>query len=134
MQPLKLDKLSMKSSIIPNIIHSLDASHLFNTLDRCFKNDVNIMTIHDCFGAHSNHIEMLRSNLKLAFIQMYISNDWLLQFHNHNLEAITRYGIINKESNIIITDLGQFKLPVLPESVDACLFQQDILNSEYMVS
>lgn len=95
-KPLELDKLRMKQSIVPNVIHSLDAAHLLETLNVCFSNGINVMTIHDCFGVHPNNIETLRINLKNVFVSMYISNDWLIEFHNYNLKRISGYGEIIK--------------------------------------
>jgi DNA-directed RNA polymerase len=69
----KIDKSAMKSSIIPNIVHSLDAAHLFKTVANF---DYDIMTIHDCFCVHPNNSNKLRKELKLAFVDMYFTNNW----------------------------------------------------------
>lgn len=122
----------MKSSIVPNIIHSLDASHLLDTVTRCFDSNFDVMTIHDCFGVHPNNIETLRFHLKSVFINMYISNDWLSSFHARNLEALSGFGVV--EDSYIITDRGRFKIPSLPKHVTVSLYKDDIMNSEYMFS
>jgi DNA-directed RNA polymerase len=47
----KLDKKKQSQAIIPNIIHSLEATHLINLIN--YVDDQNFMpvvTVHDCFG------------------------------------------------------------------------------------
>src|ERR1700726_4592241 len=56
----ELNTLKQKQAIIPNIIHSLDATHLINLINKAnhlsFKP---IISIHDCFGTHPNKMEEL---------------------------------------------------------------------------
>jgi DNA-directed RNA polymerase len=50
----ELDKLKQTNAIILNIIHSLDATHLINLINK--SQDIGfapIITVHDCFGTHS---------------------------------------------------------------------------------
>jgi DNA-directed RNA polymerase len=136
MRPLKLDKLHMKSSIIPNIIHSLDAAHLFKTVNTCKDLNIDIMTIHDCFGVHPNNIELLRSNIKSAFVEMYFNSDWLEQFHERNLITLANYGTIiidSDQTQVIKTEIGTFVIPNIPSKSDINLLANDIINSEYII-
>ena len=53
--PERLNKGKQKGAIIPNVIHSLDASHLMQVVppEKVFENNLNmVLTVHDCFGTH----------------------------------------------------------------------------------
>lgn len=67
-----IDKRKQLNSVIPNIIHSLDASHIYiwisSAKEAKFKP---IITIHDCFGTHPNKIEEFSLMLKKEFILLY---------------------------------------------------------------
>lgn len=68
-KPHTIDKATMKSSIVPNIVHSFDAAHLFNLVNLCIHKEISVMTIHDCFGVHPNHVDDLRELIKAGFIE-----------------------------------------------------------------
>lgn len=56
----KLDTTKQIIAFIPNIIHSLDASHLMKVVMSSIKGGYcPIITIHDCFGTHPNKMEIL---------------------------------------------------------------------------
>ena len=57
-----MDPLKQRSAIIPNVIHSLDASHLMNVINTAFTKGINdLITVHDCFGTHPNNLSLLVS-------------------------------------------------------------------------
>jgi DNA-directed RNA polymerase len=59
-------------AIIPNIIHSLDASHLINLINTAInKNFTPIISVHDCFGTHPNKMDELSFLVKKEFITLY---------------------------------------------------------------
>ena len=60
--------LKQKQAIIPNVIHSLDATHLANIINN---NNIQIIGIHDCFGALPNEIEILEKSVREEFISLY---------------------------------------------------------------
>jgi DNA-directed RNA polymerase, mitochondrial len=61
----KLDNKKQVQAIIPNIIHSLDASHLINIINTAINLNFNqILTIHDCFGTHPNNLDKLLNLVK----------------------------------------------------------------------
>ena len=91
----KLDKRKQNQAIIPNIIHSLDANHLMSVINYSYKHlPFPIITIHDCFGTHPNHMEDLEKIVKLEFI--FEDNNWDF---NSNIEFL----IIDSEIKDIST-------------------------------
>jgi DNA-directed RNA polymerase len=67
-------------AIIPNIIHSLDASHLIKLINsvsrghadaRYAMNDLNyIIPVHVCFGTQPNQLGVLEEKVKREYILM----------------------------------------------------------------
>ena len=49
-----MNKQKQKNAIIPNIIHTLDSSYLYNIILDFNKLNKNVISIHDCFGTHPN--------------------------------------------------------------------------------
>lgn len=84
-----IDKNKQIQSIIPNIIHSLDASHLINLINTSIKLKFSpIISIHDCFGTHPNNIEKLIYLIKIEFIILYTKENFLVQFHKNILDSL----------------------------------------------
>lgn len=81
------DKFKMRSSISPNFVHSLDASHLIKTVN--FMSDLGITdvcTVHDSFGTHAGNCDMLHMATRMTFTNMYKRNI-LLDFWNEQAKA-----------------------------------------------
>jgi len=64
-----------KAGIAPNFIHSLDASHLVLTVNKCAENGItNFAFIHDSFGCSPGEMEKMNKTLRETFIEMYSGN------------------------------------------------------------
>lgn len=75
----KMNKIKQVNATIPNIIHSLDASHLYKVIDlMAIKNIHQFITIHDCFGSHPNNIEIMSKLVKISFIEMYSNPEYIV--------------------------------------------------------
>ena len=86
----KLDKSKQIQAVIPNIIHSLDASHLINILNTGLNSTLShIITVHDCFGTHPNEVGDLKKLVILEFIKLYTDTDFLNLFHERLLQSFT---------------------------------------------
>lgn len=71
----QLSLIKMKSGSAPNIIHSLDASHLVMAI--CAAKDKGIedlWTVHDDFGAHGIHTDSLHQVLREQMVALYQDN------------------------------------------------------------
>ena len=74
----KVDSRKQINAIIPNIIHSLDAAHLMQIVNRGISNMKYpyILTVHYCFGAQPNNIDELKNLVLTEFIQLYTNEDF----------------------------------------------------------
>ena len=63
-----------RQSIVPNIIHGMDASHLMFTREM-LPDDVELVAVHDSFGCHVADIETLNTTLRKAFHKLYTEYD-----------------------------------------------------------
>ena len=74
----EVDRRRMRNAISPNVVHSLDASHLVMSVCYASDNDIhNFAMIHDSFGTHAANTNLLAACLREAFVQMYETNDVL---------------------------------------------------------
>ena len=105
----KTNKAKQSLAIIPNIIHSLDASHLSNVIINAFENETYpILTIHDCFGTHPNLMDQLYNIVKIEFIKIYLTENFIDKFHTKNLDSISEHGYIIEKDNI--TEINYIKI------------------------
>lgn len=83
-----LDKGRMGNGLSPNVIHSMDASHMaFTTVD-AFANGVqNLGGIHDCFATTPSEMRQVRDSVRNTFAAMY-SEDWLTAITSELLAQI----------------------------------------------
>ena len=97
----------------PNFIHSLDASALTKTVNRCLQEGIhNFAMVHDSYGTHCSNIPLMQKILRHEFVEMYEDNDVLADLKDH---AVKR--------------LGDVDLPELPKRGSLDLKQ--VLKSEY---
>lgn len=90
---LEVNVSKQKQGISPNLIHSLDASHLqLTTLDLIKKGITDFVFIHDDFGCHAGNTEELQESIRRVFVDMYQNYCPLINLaskYNWNLEEIT---------------------------------------------
>lgn len=129
----KIDSRKQVQSIIPNIIHSLDASHLMNIINQVSKYPV--LTIHDCFGSHPNFIEELKFLVTIEFVKLYSNTNFLELLHQRILQNIEDQQYEIKEDlkgKFIYLDSKKIYIPNLPTSGNLNL--NEILKSEYLIT
>ena len=74
--PKGLNPKRMGNGLSPNIIHSLDASHMaFVTLEAFARGVTNLGGIHDCFATTAPEMDTVRDCVRNTFADMY-SRDW----------------------------------------------------------
>jgi len=79
-----------RSAIAPNIIHSLDATHLRMVARQLAALGLPMIFIHDSFATHVNHRDVLYKIIVDTFAEMY-SGNWLATLHAYWTE---RYGVV----------------------------------------
>jgi len=135
----KLDKRKQIGSIIPNVIHSLDAAHLMNIIISANSNNIKpVLTIHDCFGTTPNQLNNLTDIIKFEFIKLYSQEDFLQTFYLRNKNKF----LIDNKQKIFIDEMNKFEyvlikrtkhyLPVVPKLGNLNL--NNILKSKYIVN
>ena len=68
----KLHSSKQKSGIAPNLIHSLDASHLSLTVKRCQEQGIDHFgMVHDSYGTHAADMGTMYHTLRQAFVDIY---------------------------------------------------------------
>ena len=89
----RVDRQRQNQSIIPNVIHSMDASHLIMLINTWRKKGKYILPIHDCFGTYPNDMHELFVLVKSTFIVLYFNQDFLKEYHKNFLNDLKRYKI-----------------------------------------
>ena len=78
-----LDTKRMANSLSPNVIHSLDSSHLaFAAIHAHMSGINNIGGIHDCFVSTPSEMSQLRDSVRWTFAEMY-KQPWLSHITTH---------------------------------------------------
>jgi DNA-directed RNA polymerase len=99
----KLDKRRQAQGIAPNFVHSLDASHMMETVCMALDHGITAFAmVHDSYGAHAGHADTLNRLLREAFVEMYrgdvlgtfrdtlvgqLSPGWRRRFHHYQSSA-----------------------------------------------
>lgn len=100
------------NSVAPNVVHSLDASHMFLTILACYAAGIKAFgMVHDSFGTHAGNMETMNRILRETFVQMYSVD----VFEKIKTDLEKRHGIT---------------LPPLPKK--GTLDLTGVLNSDYV--
>jgi DNA-directed RNA polymerase len=68
----KIDSRKQAQALAPNWIHSLDAAALHLTIHRLLGRGVeDISAIHDSYGTHAAHMDLMAGTLREVFVEMY---------------------------------------------------------------
>ena len=138
------NKTKQVNAIIPNIIHSLDASHLMCIIEEANRIGLkNVLSIHDCFGTHPNDLFKLNELVRENFILLYSNSSFLKTFHNRLLQTIkdNNLKIIKKPvvkgepvKYLVVSENSDqyYEIPVLPKKGKLNL--ELIRKSKYMIS
>jgi len=70
-----IDNSSVNLAISPNYIHSLDASHMWSTINAMLDSGIDQFSmIHDSYGCHSPYVGLMREFTKEQFMEMHKDN------------------------------------------------------------
>jgi DNA-directed RNA polymerase, mitochondrial len=73
----KIDKRKAKNSITANVVHSSDAAHLQLVALAAAKENIQLATIHDCFGPRAPQAKRLNEILREQFTRLHKRHNWL---------------------------------------------------------
>jgi DNA-directed RNA polymerase len=95
-----LDYISIKTGLMPNFIHSLDASNIHLLIKQIILlnlNNMNLYTIHDCFATDYKNMAILEILIKKSFTDIYFNEDYLKLIHNSFINQISSITTIFEE-------------------------------------
>ncbi|GAA4828682.1 MULTISPECIES: DNA-directed RNA polymerase [Actinomycetes] len=140
----KLRSAKQGRALMPNLIHSLDASVLALLADDLFNtnNINNFYSIHDCFAVTANNIPKLFSALKSIYTKIYTQDIFLRNFDNFIRSYIkVKYGDNcfnddNLKINTIVDDKEVvLQFPNLNQVLGRELPSMDLITkSSYLIS
>jgi len=112
----RIDKDKARSAVAPNVIHSMDGSHLMLTvLNAEAEGMMDFALIHDSFGVHAGRTQRFFDIIRESFVEMY--SDYC------PFEEVMDYA------RSVLSDEGIEKLPAVPEKGDMDL--TDVLLAPY---
>jgi DNA-directed RNA polymerase len=86
--PKGLNPKRMGNGLSPNVIHSLDASHMaFTTIDAFARGVRNLGGIHDCFATTPAEMDTVRDCVRNSFADLY-SKDWFTLIADELLQQL----------------------------------------------
>jgi DNA-directed RNA polymerase len=142
----KIDLRKQNQGIVPNIVHSFDASNIALlvkgiTADFNMNHKMNLLTIHDCFATNANDVDSMVLQVKLAFLSLYSDKSFITTYHNFILDYIhkTGYLITNKQSegqkiSYVVTDKVTLRIPNIPQFKMNPNLRWNILGSQYFIN
>jgi DNA-directed RNA polymerase len=78
--PLKVDRRKSMDAIVPNLVHSLDASCMYLTVQKAYERGVRSFSmVHDSFATHAADADILAECLREAYIEVFRGN-FLMDF------------------------------------------------------
>lgn len=95
--PAKLRK--QVAGIVPNYIHSLDATHMLCTALRCKDEDIVFAAVHDCYWTHAVNSTRLGRILREEFVELYqqsqllnLLGQWQIQYPDVEFDPLPPRG------------------------------------------
>lgn len=140
------DIRKQNNSIVPNVVHSFDASNialLVENLSANFKdNKFNLITIHDCFATNANDVDEMILKVKLSFIALYSNRSFIDDYHNFILDFIKKTGFVISEistpkgdiNTYVYTENMKLLVPKVPSFTINKNLRFNILGSQYFIN
>jgi DNA-directed RNA polymerase len=105
----KLDANNQKNRIVPNFVHSMDATAMRLYVRRAAKRGISMFAmIHDCFGCHVADVPIMHECIRESFVELYrdgtvlsnLRSDWVASLPAAQAEAMSKvslppYGSLN---------------------------------------
>jgi len=124
------------NAFVPNFIHSMDGSNIVLLLKSMQdKENIDVATIHDCFGSQANHADMLARLVKESFISMYGDDCFIDRLHSYMLLTLKNLFKV-KDGKVIVEkddEILELPIPSKPEVGKLDLVNQ-LRNSQYFIS
>ena len=83
-----IDKRRATNGLSPNFVHSMDATALTLTINKCIMGGINdYAVVHDSYGVHAHHVPTMASAIRESFVNMYSDVNVLDDLHS-NLKGV----------------------------------------------
>lgn len=66
-----VDHLKQTKAFPPNFVHSLDASHMFMTANKCHQNGITFASVHDSFWTHASTVDRMNRIIREEFVSLH---------------------------------------------------------------
>jgi DNA-directed RNA polymerase, mitochondrial len=84
-----LDKRRSINGVSPNFVHSMDATALTLTINRCIKSGIkDFSVVHDSYGVHAHFVPQMANAIRKSFVEMYSETDVLTNFYDEVIDVI----------------------------------------------
>ena len=84
-----IDKRRSINGVSPNFVHSMDATALTLTINRCLKDGINdFSVVHDSYGVHAHFVPRMADAIRTSFVDMYSEIDVLNDFYDNVNDVI----------------------------------------------
>jgi DNA-directed RNA polymerase len=111
-----VNKNASKNAVAPNVIHSMDATHLRAVVRQAHADGIgSVLLIHDSFATHASELDGFAATVRKTFVEQYRSFD-LFEELAHSAE-------------VSLSVKGQAKLPPLPQKGNLAL--ERVVESVY---
>lgn len=70
----KVDGRKQANGFPPNYIHSLDATHMLLSVNKCSEFDLSFSSVHDSYWTHACDVEIMNKVLREEFIRLHSNN------------------------------------------------------------
>jgi len=98
----KFDSNKQVRSLMPNLIHSLDASSLsllYNKFISMYTDKPQFFSIHDCFATTSEKVRLMKVFLATVYTELYLDTQYLVEFDKTIMDTLKRHGITVDNTN-----------------------------------
>lgn len=113
----KYDRNKQARALMPNLIHSLDASSLTLLYERflaTFSNDkqfTQFFSSHDCFATTCDKVSVLKTILASVYTKLYTNDPYLIKFDNSvfaNIQNNTDYRVDRTKRIVYLDDKVEY--------------------------
>lgn len=104
------DKKKQMRALMPNLIHSLDGTWLilfYEMFSNSLK-DLQILSVHDCFGTTCDKVSVLKTILAPVYIDLYSSDPYLYKFDKNILDNIQTNISYKMDSDTRVVKLKEY--------------------------
>lgn len=97
----QIDSAKQRNAVAPNYVHSMDATHLRETVRICRSLGItSLSTIHDDYGTHAGNTGVLHQAIRRAFVNLYevdALGDFKkqLEYYGHELPELPSSGSLD---------------------------------------